>query len=154
MSHQSGLYRFRGLFDAAIQEYEKTTKMALTKHPLADQLRNCPSVESTATFLQDKAREFGDFRGSDRIIMSIKNTVSVLSMLSASPTRGDAVHLVCLRALILSAMQIIIYSHLRLRRQYKLASPFYLTYVSFLSFCALYPSQMSASGRQGGECQP
>jgi len=100
MSHQSGLYRFRGLFDAAIQDYEKTTNMALTKHPLAEQLRNCPSVESTATFFQDKARGFGDFRGSDRIIISIKNTVSILSMLSATATRGDAVHLVCLKVLI------------------------------------------------------
>jgi hypothetical protein len=99
MNHQSGLYRFQGLFDAAMQDYEKTTNMALTKHPLAEQLRNCPSVESTTTFFQHKAREFGDFRGSGRIIISIKNTVAILSMLSATASRGDAVHLVCLRVL-------------------------------------------------------
>jgi hypothetical protein len=94
MSHQSESGRLRGLFDAALQHYEKTTNIVLAKHPLAEQLQNCHSVESTTTFLQDKAREIGDFRGSDRIMMSIKNTASILFMLSANAALGDAMDLV------------------------------------------------------------
>ena len=94
MSHQSERGRLRGLFDAALQDYEKTTDIVLAQHPLAEQLQNCHTVESTTTFLQDKAREFGDFRGSDRVMVSIKNTVSILFMLSANAASDNVIDLV------------------------------------------------------------
>jgi hypothetical protein len=90
MSHQSESDRLRGLFDAALQHYEKTTNIILAKHPLAEQLQNCHTIESTTNFLQDKARDFGDFRGSDKIMVSIKNTVSILSMLPVNATSDGA----------------------------------------------------------------
>ena len=92
MSHQSGSSRFRGLFEAALRDYEKTTNITLTEHPLAEQLQNCHSDEPIITILQNQAREIGDVPGSVRIMKSIKNTVSILSMLA---TLGDAIDMVC-----------------------------------------------------------
>jgi len=87
MNHQSGLSRFRRLFDDALHDYEKTTNIALAKHPLAEQLQNSPLI-----LLQDHARELGDFPGSDRMMKSIKNTVSVLGMLLDTTTAlGEAI---------------------------------------------------------------
>ena len=94
MSHQSESGRFRGLFDAALQHYEQTTNIILPNHPLAEQLQNCRTAESTTTFLQDKAREFGDFQESNRVMVSIKNTVLVLFMLSANAASDDIMDLV------------------------------------------------------------
>ena len=91
---QSESGRLRGLFDAALQHYEKTTNMILAKHPLAEQLHNCHTIESTTKFLQDKVREFGDFRGSDKIMASIKITASILFMLSVNAASDGARDLV------------------------------------------------------------
>lgn len=99
MSHQSRSSRFRGIFESALQDYEKTTNIALATHELTKQLHDCHSVESVTAFLQDKAREFGDFRGSDRMLKSIENSMSILRILSDTPTFGDAVHSVRSRAL-------------------------------------------------------
>jgi hypothetical protein len=34
------------LFEAALQDYERQTGIALAKHPLAERLQECDSVES------------------------------------------------------------------------------------------------------------
>jgi hypothetical protein len=94
MSRQFQSSRFRALFEAALQDYEKTTNITLAKHPLAEKLQNCHTVEPIIIILQDQAREFGDFPGSDRIMKSIKNTVSVLSMLVSIAAFGDAIDIV------------------------------------------------------------
>jgi hypothetical protein len=94
MSHQSALYRFRGVLDTALQDYEKTTNIMLSAHPLTKQLDNCHSVESITTFLQSQAGEFGNFRGSDRVMKSIKNIASILWTLSVTDTLGDGTDLV------------------------------------------------------------
>ena len=91
MDHQSGSSHLRGLFDAALQDYEKTTNITLAEHPLAEQIHNCHAVGPTTTFLQEKAPEFGDFRGSDRVKNAISNIVSILSMLSLTAILGDVV---------------------------------------------------------------
>ena len=90
--------RFRELFESALRDYEKTTNLTLAKHPLPEHLQNCPSTESITTFLQDKAREFGDSEGRNKIMKSIKSTVSILCMLSTTAAFGDAVYLVCTKA--------------------------------------------------------
>src|SRR5216683_60807 len=90
MSHQSRSSRFRGLFASALQDYEKTTNITLAQHPVAEQLQNCDSAESIL-LVQSQAREFGDSPRSDRIMKSIKNTVSVLCTLAATATFGDAI---------------------------------------------------------------
>jgi len=82
------------LFEAALQRYEEQTKMPLAKHPLAEQLQNCDSVDSVIAVLQDQARAFSEFRGSDRIMKSLKSIVSALSMLSAAANFGHSIGMV------------------------------------------------------------
>jgi len=94
MSHESRLSRFRTAFDAVLREYEKITNITLAAHPIAEKLKNCHSVEPNILLIQDLAREFGHFPGIDRIMKSIENTVSVLSMLAAIPALGDAIDIV------------------------------------------------------------
>jgi hypothetical protein len=94
MSLQSRSSHFRALFHAALQDYEKATNITLAKHPIAEQLLNCYSVEPIITLLQDQARGFGDFPRSDRLMKSIKNTIPVLSMLAATAALGDGIDIV------------------------------------------------------------
>lgn len=91
MAHQPGSSHLRGLFDSALQYYEKTTNITLARHPLAEQIHNCHAVEPTTNFLQEKVQEFGDFRGSDKVNNAIKNIVSILSPLSSTAILGDVV---------------------------------------------------------------
>jgi hypothetical protein len=96
MSGQSGPNpsRFRGLFESALQDYERTTNIILVKHPLAEQLQDYNSIESIVTFFQGHARKIDDFQRSGRIMNSIENIVSVLCLLSATAPIGDSVYLV------------------------------------------------------------
>ena len=67
----------------------------MAKHPLAQKLENCHSLESvTTTLLQDQAGTFGEFRGRDRIMKSIRSTVSSLFKLSATASLDDGIRLV------------------------------------------------------------
>jgi len=99
MSLQSGPH-FRALFDSALQDYEQKTKVSLAKHPFAEKLQNIHSVESVVFLLQSEARTFGEFRGHDKIMKSIKNTVLNLCKLSTIAAFGDAVGLVRQKVLI------------------------------------------------------
>jgi hypothetical protein len=89
MSCQPGSSRFQALFEFALQEYEKQTGIPLAKHPLAEQLQNCQSVESVMALLQDKARAFSKFRGSGKITKSLKSVVSAIAAL------GQDIGMVC-----------------------------------------------------------
>ena len=75
--------RIETLFESALRDYEKQTGIPLAKHPLTEQLQNCQSVDSVTTLLHDQARAFSDFRGSDKIMKSLKSVVSALSKVSA-----------------------------------------------------------------------
>ena len=86
--------RFHGLFDAALQSYEEMTNITLAKHPLAEKLNYCHSSESVTLFFRDRALEFGDFPGSDKVVKSITNIASILCSLSAAATLGNATDLV------------------------------------------------------------
>ena len=76
------------LFEAALQEYEKHTGIALVKHPLARVLEKCGSVESVTAVLHERIH---DFRGNDRVTRLLKNTVSFLSEISAATDIGQTV---------------------------------------------------------------
>jgi hypothetical protein len=96
MNDPSRSPRFRLLFESALQDYEEKTGIALAKHPLAEQLENCDSVESVTAFLQDQARTFSEFRESDsRAMNSLKRVVSVLYKLSDNTALGESIGLVC-----------------------------------------------------------
>jgi hypothetical protein len=94
MSDQSGLSRLRVLFETALQDYEKQTGIALAKHPLAEQLQNCSSVESVTAVLREQTQAFSEFRGKDKVMNPLKNAVSVLYKLSAVAELGQAIGLV------------------------------------------------------------
>src|SRR6266851_10278584 len=85
----------RALFDIALRAYEKKTSITLAQHPLTLQLRNCHSVESIASFLQDQIPLSSDSRGSNRVIALIRCTISILSNLSAASALAWANDMVC-----------------------------------------------------------
>ena len=94
MTDQSVSSRLRTLFELALEDYEIQTKISLAKHPLAQTLENCHSVESITTVLQDQARTLGEYRGRDRIMESIRRTISFLDKHSATTALGDGIGLV------------------------------------------------------------
>jgi len=79
-----GSPRFRALFQSALKSYEEKAGVKLANHPLVLQLQNCHTVESIAAVLQGQALVPSDFPGSDRVMMSIQGTVSILTRLSAT----------------------------------------------------------------------
>jgi hypothetical protein len=91
MADHTGFTRFRARFESALHTYRQTTGLALPEHPLAVQLQSCHSIESITTILTREARASGDLLvRSDRIITSIKCTISMLFTLSATAPFGDA----------------------------------------------------------------
>ena len=94
MSDQLGSSRLQELLEAALNDYEKKTGIALDKHPLAEELQNCNSVESVTAVLNSQTEAFNEFRGKDKIMEPLKNTLSVLYKLSAAASFGQDVGLV------------------------------------------------------------
>ena len=94
MTDHSVSSHLRTLFELALEDYEIKTKISLTEHPLAQKLENCHSVESITTLLQDQATTFGEFRERDRVMKSIRSTVSFLYKLSATAALSDCIGLV------------------------------------------------------------
>ena len=86
--------QLEALFESALHDYEQQTGIPLAKHPLAEQLQNCQSVDSITTLLQEQARVFSEFRGSDKIMKSLKGIVSALSKVSAAAAVGQNIGLV------------------------------------------------------------
>jgi hypothetical protein len=85
------------LFDAALQNYEKQTRMKLVDHPFAKQLENCHSVDSVMDILQQQARALTEFRGDDgKVVKSLKRVVHVVHTLSTSTILGEGIGLVSL----------------------------------------------------------
>jgi hypothetical protein len=85
------------LFDAALQNYEKQTRMKLVDHPFAKQLENCHSVDSVMDILQQQARALTEFRGDDgKVVKSLKQIVHVVHTLSTSTILGEGFGLVSL----------------------------------------------------------
>jgi hypothetical protein len=94
MSDQSRPSRLQVLFEAALQDYEKQTGIALARHPVAVQLQECDSVESVIAVLNEQTQAFGKFCGRDKIMKLLRNAVSILHKLSVAPDLGQAVGLV------------------------------------------------------------
>ena len=95
MADHTGFARFRARFESALQTYRQTTGLTLAEHPLAVQLQSCQSVESITTIFTHEVRASSDLlAGSDRIITSMKCTISMLFTLSATTPFGDASDLV------------------------------------------------------------
>jgi hypothetical protein len=91
---ESGQSRLQLLFEAALQDYEKKTGIVLAKHPLAEQIQNCDSVESVTAVLNQQTYAFVEFRRRDKIMKPLKIAVSVLHKLSATADLGQPIGLV------------------------------------------------------------
>jgi hypothetical protein len=87
------------LFEAALQDYETQTGIALAKHPLAERLQECQSVESITAVLHEQTQAFDEFRGKEKVMKLLKNAVSVLYKLSACAKLGKVIGVVHLKAL-------------------------------------------------------
>ena len=95
MADKSGPTHFRTIIESALQAYEEQAGTTLDKDSLAIQVKNYDSVDAV---LQSQATAFAEFRGSDGVLKSMKNIISVLSRVSsrvsACESRGDAISLV------------------------------------------------------------
>ena len=94
MANQSRSSHLQVLFEAALQEYEKQTGIALAKYPLAEQLQICDSVESITAVLRKQAEAFSESRGKDKVLKPLKKAVSALYKLSAAANFGQDIGLV------------------------------------------------------------
>ena len=84
MSNQSGSLRWRGLFETALGDYKKLTGIELTKHPLAEQLQDCNSVESVIDIIGEQAQGFKKLGEKDKVLRPLKNVLIVLRSLPAA----------------------------------------------------------------------
>ena len=90
----SGPSQLEALFETALHDYEKQTGIPLDKHPLAEQLQNCRSVDSITALLQEQTRAFKDFRDDNKVMKSLKSFVSALSRVSAVAAAGHNIGVV------------------------------------------------------------
>jgi hypothetical protein len=89
MAEQSTTAHIQSLFESALQSYQKTTGITLPDHPLVVQIQSCDTVQSMTTILQDQTQAFAHLPECDRIIKSIKATVSILTRLSSTASLAD-----------------------------------------------------------------
>jgi len=94
MADQSASPRFHALVVSALQAYESKTGVTLAQYPLAVQLQSCLSAGDVTILLQSRAHAFSDCYATDKIMKSIKTTVSILAQFSNAATLTDAVGLV------------------------------------------------------------
>ena len=93
MASSSSSSKFKDVFDAALEAYEKTTKNKLIDHPLATRLQSCDSSVTICSVLQDLVQQFDRSRsGDERLRTWLDPTVNVLFAFSA--TLGEGVGLV------------------------------------------------------------
>jgi hypothetical protein len=101
MSDQTALAssHLKVLFEAALRDYESQTGIALAKHPLAERLQECHSVDSITAVLHEQTQAFNEFRGKEKVIKLLKNSVSVLYKLSACAKLGEVIGVVHLKVI-------------------------------------------------------
>ena len=82
MADQIVFAHFQALFDSALQVYKRQTGITLANHFLMAQLDSCRTVEDITALFQRQAEAVGgDLQARNRIIKSIKTTVSILTPL-------------------------------------------------------------------------
>ena len=94
MDDQSGSSRSQALFEVALTDYEKKTGIALDKHPFAEQLQSCDTVESVTVVLREQIQDFSELREGDKVLKPLKRALSVLHTLSAAANFGQDIGLV------------------------------------------------------------
>jgi hypothetical protein len=95
MTHQSGSSHLRVLFEAALEDYKHQTGIELAKHPLAERLQDCNSVESVTAILREQAQGFKEFREKDKVLKPLQKVLTVLQILPSAADFAQDVGLVC-----------------------------------------------------------
>ena len=132
MGEQLGSSHFRALFGSTLQGYEKNTGISLAQHPLAIKIHNSGSIKSITSLLQEQGAS-SDLGRNDRIINSVKSTISILATLSATTALDWAIDLVRQKQLMVRSTSLTAFSrHSHLKVQYTLVLLSYLLYVVFL----------------------
>jgi len=85
MSGRSGSSRLWDLLEAALVDYKQQTGIDLAKHPLADRLQDCNSVENVIAILREQAQDFKKFQEKDKVLKPLKNVLTILHLLSSVP---------------------------------------------------------------------
>ncbi|KAN0135081.1 Ankyrin repeat-containing domain protein [Lactarius tabidus] len=74
---------FQTIFDTALSDYSEQVGIDLATHPLAESLRSCGSPDDVLKLLEDKAKEFKDFRdGNRKLLNCLHPVVQVVHTLS------------------------------------------------------------------------
>jgi hypothetical protein len=95
MTHLSGSSHLRVLFEAALGDYKQQTGIELAKHPLAERLQDCNSVESVTAILREQAQGFKEFREKDEVLKPLEKVLAVLQILPSAADFAQDVGLVC-----------------------------------------------------------
>ena len=91
MAHQSESARLQALFEPALQAYQERVGVSLPQHPFAIKIQSYDTVADITGLFQDQAQEFRDLQGSDKIMVSIKSTLSILFNISSVADTFDLV---------------------------------------------------------------
>jgi hypothetical protein len=87
---------FLSIFDAALEEYKRTTKKDLTSHPLLPSLESCDSPEAILTVFREQIPGFSKSQnGDDGLTKWVTPTVNVLYAFSG--TIGQGIGLVSIK---------------------------------------------------------
>jgi hypothetical protein len=74
---------FNVIFDAALTNYREHTGVDLSQYPLAEKLQNCQSADAILELLQEKVKDFKDFRsGNHKLVNCLRPVVQVLHTFS------------------------------------------------------------------------
>ena len=91
MNDPSSFSRFRSLFDAALQDYEKQAGTKLVDHPLAKEFETCDTIESITAVFQEQARVLRKVRDNGMVMKSLNCAVNILYTLSTSTVLGESI---------------------------------------------------------------
>jgi hypothetical protein len=156
MVDQSSSARCHALFESALQTYEKKTGIKLAEHPLVLQLQSCRSIDDISTLLQNQAQAVNNSQSSDRIMKSIKQTLSILNPLSEATSLADDADLVSQQTPVAGfrSLTALFRRHLSRLQQYRLVSLSYSMYLLPPSSYVDILMTSRESGSQGRDIQP
>jgi STAND-like protein len=103
MSGRSGSSRLWKLLEAALVDYKQQTGIDLAKHPLADRLQDCNSVENVTAVLREQAQDFKKFQEKDKVLKPLNNVLTILHLLSSVPRIAQ--HVLPVRPMVLTDVQ-------------------------------------------------
>ena len=84
---------FTAIFNAALEEYQRSTGKRLDTHPFAAQLDTCKNPEAISNVLRTQTRVFSKFRdGDERLMAWLDPTIHIL--FTFSDTLGEGIGLV------------------------------------------------------------